>query len=179
MVRFTTSRMMQEDTTVPQTAATADVIVIGAGIIGASCAFHLAERGARVTVLEMQYAPAMGSTGKSAAGVRVQFTEEQNIRLSWESIQTYRDFPTTFGEDVGYRPIGYLLLVPPEQWADHRESVALQHRLGAPVEVLSADEAQRLVPFETAGLAGTTHGPADGVVDPHSATMAFARLARA
>ena len=60
--------MMQEDTTVPQTAATADVIVIGAGIIGASCAFHLAERGAGVRMLEMQYAPAMGSTGKSAAG---------------------------------------------------------------------------------------------------------------
>lgn len=158
---------------------TADVMVIGAGIIGASCAFHLAERGARVRVLEMQYAPAMGSTGKSAAGVRVQFTGEENIRLSWESIQTYRQFPEAFGEDVGYRPIGYLLLVPPEQWADHLNSVALQHQIGAPVNVLSLADAQHLVPFATAGLAGATHGPADGVVDPHSTTLAFLKLARA
>ena len=110
-------------------AQTADVVVIGAGIIGASCAYHLAQRGAQVTMLEMQSAPAMGSTGKSAAGVRVQFTEEVNVRLSWESIQNYRQFAERFGDDVGYRPIGYLLLVPPDQWADHLRSVALQHRL--------------------------------------------------
>ncbi|HZR39308.1 MAG TPA: FAD-binding oxidoreductase [Ktedonobacteraceae bacterium] len=157
---------------------TADVIIIGAGIIGAACAFHLGERGAKVTVLEMQHAPALGSTGKSAAGVRVQFTEEVNIRLSWESIQRYRQFLTLYGEDVGYLPIGYLLLVPPEQWADHLESVALQQHVGAPVNVLSLVEAQQLVPFETAGLAGATHGPADGIVDPHSTTLAFLKLAR-
>jgi len=157
---------------------TADVMVIGAGIIGASCACHLAERGARVRVLEMQSAPAMGSTGKSAAGVRVQFTEEVNIRLSWESIQWYRQFAEAFGDDVGYRPIGYLLLVPPDHWAAHLESVALQHRLGAPVEVLALADAQQIVPFETAGLAGATYGPADGIVDPHSATLALLKLAR-
>jgi glycine/D-amino acid oxidase-like deaminating enzyme len=157
---------------------TADVIVIGAGIIGASCAFHLAERGASVRVLEMQEGPAMGSTGKSAAGVRVQFTEEVNIRLSWESIQTYRQFPATFGEEVGYRPIGYLLLVPPEQWVDHLTGVALQQRIGAPVEVLSLADAQQIVPFAAVGLAGATYGPADGIVDPHSATLALLKLAR-
>jgi sarcosine oxidase subunit beta len=166
---------MQEDAAVPEIT---DVVVIGAGIVGASCAFHLAERGAHVTVLEMQEAPAMGSTGKSAAGVRVQFTDEVNVRLSWDSIQTYRQFSTRFGDDVGYRPIGYLLLVPLEQWTVHLESVTLQHSLGAPVTVLSLSDAQHLMPFETAGLAGATYGPADGVVDPHSATLAFLRLAR-
>jgi sarcosine oxidase subunit beta len=153
-------------------------MVLGAGIIGASCAFHLAERGVSVRVLEMQGAPAMGSTGKSAAGVRVQFTEEVNIRLSWESIQIYRQFPETIGDDAGYRPIGYLLLVPPDQWADHLASVALQRRLGAPVEALSLADAQQIVQFETAGLVGATYGPADGIVDPHSATLAFLRRAR-
>ncbi len=157
---------------------TADVLIIGAGIIGASCAFRLGERGVKTTVLEMQHAPALGSTGKSAAGVRVQFTEEVNIRLSWESIQEYRQFPALYGEDAGYRPIGYLLLVPPDRWAAHLESVALQQRLGVPVTVLSLEEAQQLVSFETAGLGGTTHGPADGVVDPHSATLTYLRLAR-
>ena len=60
----------------------ADVLIIGAGIIGASCAFRLRELGLKVVILEAQSAPAMGSTGRSAAGVRVQFTEEVNIRLS-------------------------------------------------------------------------------------------------
>src|SRR5579872_1612769 len=70
----------------------ADVLIIGAGIMGASCAFRLSERGLRVAVLEAQVAPAMGSTGRSVAGVRVQYTEEVNARLSWESIQEYRRF---------------------------------------------------------------------------------------
>ncbi len=158
---------------------TADVLVIGAGIIGAATAFRLAERGLRVALLEAQAAPAMGSTGRSAAGVRVQFTEEVNVRLSWESIQEYRAFPEVYGEASGYRPIGYLFLVPEAAWARHRAGVALQRRLGAPVQVLQPKEAQAIVAFVPEGIAGATYGPADGVVDPHCITHAYLRLARA
>src|SRR5947207_15598708 len=122
----------------------ADVIIIGAGIIGASCAFRLSEQGLKVVILEAQSAPAMGSTARSSAGVRVQFTEEVNIRLSWESIQEYQHFQDLYGEDAEYRPIGYLLLVPPERQAAHMESVRLQERLGVPVRVLVPEEAQRI-----------------------------------
>jgi sarcosine oxidase, subunit beta len=156
----------------------ADVLIIGAGIMGASCAFRLSERGLKVVVLEAQIAPAMGSTGRSAAGVRVQYTEEVNARLSWESIQEYQHFQDLYGEDGGYRPIGYLFLVPPDRWGEHLESVALQERLGAPVKVLTVEEAQSLVAFDTADIAGTTHGPADGIVDPHSVTFTYLRLAK-
>jgi len=156
----------------------ADVLIIGAGIMGASCAFRLSERGLKVVVLEAQVAPAMGSTGRSVAGVRVQYTEEVNALLSWESIQEYRRFQELYGEDAGYRPIGYLFLVPPERWDEHLESVRLQERIGAPVHVLTLEEAQQLIPFDTTGLAGSTHGPADGVVDPHSVTFTYLRLAK-
>ena len=156
----------------------ADVLIIGAGIMGASCSFRLSECGLKVAVLEAQAAPAMGSTGRSVAGVRVQYTEEVNARLSWESIQEYRRFSELYGEDAGYRPIGYLFLVPPERWDEHRESVRLQERIGAPVRVLPLEEAQQLISFDTTGLAGATHGPADGVVDPHSVTMTYLRLAK-
>jgi glycine/D-amino acid oxidase-like deaminating enzyme len=161
--------------------ATVDVLIIGAGIMGASCALRISERGLNVAVLEAQDAPATGSTGKSVAGVRVQYTEEVNIRLSWESIQEYRRFSELYGAEAqsGYLPIGYLLLVPPQRWPAHLASVALQQRAGVPVQVLSLDEAQRLVPFDPAHLAGATHGPADGVIDPHSVTLAYLRLARA
>jgi sarcosine oxidase subunit beta len=158
---------------------TADVAVIGAGIVGASCAFQLAERGLKVVVLEQAEAPATGATGRSVAGVRVQFTTEVNIRMSWLSIQTYRDFEQIYGEDVGYRPIGYLLLVPPDRWDVHLEGVALQKKVGVPVEVVELDDARRRIAFETGGLAGATFGPADGVVDPHMATHAWVSLGRA
>lgn len=154
-----------------------DTLIIGAGIIGASCAYRLSERGMSVAVLEAQTSPAMGSTGYSAAGVRVQFTEEVNIRISWESIQEYQHFQELYGEDAGYRPIGYLFLVPPERWAVHIDGVRLQERIGAPVKVLSVEDAQSLVQFDPAGIAGTTHGLADGIVDPHSVTFTYLRLA--
>src|SRR5690625_7904646 len=67
-----------------------DVIVIGAGIIGAALAFRLQQAGLSVGVIEREDAPAMHSTAKSAAGVRVQFGTEANVLLSWESIQEYR-----------------------------------------------------------------------------------------
>jgi len=160
-------------------AAHRDVVVVGAGIIGASCAYHLASRGLSVTVLEANPAPAMGSTGKSAAGVRVQFTTAPNIRLSLYSLPVYREFEDRYGHDVGYRAIGYLLLVPHERWDRHLESVRLQRELGAPVEVVDAEDARRFIPFDTDGIAGTTWGPWDGVIDPHMATLAWVDMARA
>lgn len=157
---------------------TYDVLVVGAGIVGAACAFRLAEQGLRVGVLEALPAPAMGSTGKSAAGVRVQFSTAANVRLSWESIREYAEFPQRFGHEVGYRPIGYLFLVPEAAWEAHLDAVAVQRGVGAPVEVLTPHEAQRLVRFDATGVRGATFGPRDGVVDPHGATLAYLQLAR-
>ncbi len=156
----------------------ADVLIIGAGIMGASCAFRLSERGLKVAILEAQGSPAIGSTGRSVAGVRVQFTEEVNIRLSWESIQEYQHFQDLYGEDAGYSPIGYLLLVPPERLAVHMDGVRLQERIGVPVRVLSVEEAQHLVQFDPTGIACITYGPADGIVDPHLVTFTYLRLAK-
>ncbi len=155
-----------------------DVLIIGAGIMGASCASFLSEQGVKVAVLEAQAAPAMGSTGRSAAGVRVQYSEEVNIRLSWESIQEYQYFQELYGEDAGYRPIGYLFLVPPERWVEHQMSASLQERLGVPVNALTLEAAQRIIEFDTTGIAGVTYGPIDGVVDPHRVTLTYLRVAK-
>lgn len=151
---------------------------MGSGIIGASCAWHLASRGLDVAVVEREGSPAMGSTGKSAAGVRVQFTTAPNIGLSMHSLPFYRDFERRFGHDVGYKPIGYLLLATEDRWARHLESVELQHAMGAPVEVLTPEEGLKYLPYETEGLAGATYGPWDGVIDPHMATNAWVAMAR-
>jgi sarcosine oxidase subunit beta len=153
-------------------------VVIGAGIVGASSAWHLASRGLSVMVVEKEVAPAMGSTGKSAAGVRVQFTTEANVRLSMHSLAVYREFEQKHGHRIGYQDIGYLLLVPHERWDRHLESVALQRSLGAPVDVLDTEEAQRYVDFNAEGLAGATFGPWDGVIDPHLATHAWVAMGK-
>ncbi len=159
-------------------ARASDAIVIGAGIMGASAAYQLARRKMSVRVLEREAGPALGSTGRSAAGVRVQFTTRHNILLSRYSIQRYRDFERRHGRDIGYRAIGYLLLAPEGRWASHMESVALQRRLGVPVEVVQPEDLAAFVPLNPAGLAGGTHGPRDGVIDPHLATQAWIRMGK-
>lgn len=164
----------------PAVIVDVDVVVVGAGIVGAVCAAELAVAGLRVAVLEREEAPAMGSTGLSAAGVRVQFVEPTNVALSLASIETYRTFPERHGVDVGYRPVGYLLLVPEADWAGHLGGVAVQHAMGAPVEVLAtADARRRFLDFDASGLAGATFGPTDGVVDPYLVTQAHLAIARA
>jgi len=157
---------------------TADVVVVGAGALGASSAFHLARTGLDVVVLDAFDGPAEGSTGRSFASVRAQWADALNIELSWRSIQAYRAFPDEYGIDVGYRPSGYLFLVPDSAWQAHLAAVDLQRQHGVPVDVLDPPAARRITPLETHGLAGATWGPADGVVDPHLATSAYLQLAR-
>jgi sarcosine oxidase subunit beta len=157
---------------------TADVVVVGAGALGASSAFHLARAGLRVVVVDAFAGPAEGSTGRSFASIRAQWADPLNIELSWRSIEAYRSFPEVHGIDVGYRPSGYLFLVPQVAWTAQLAAVDLQREHGVPVDVLDLDAARRLTPFASHGLAGATWGPADGVVDPHLATTAYLRLAR-
>ena len=159
--------------------AAADVAVVGAGIIGASCAYHLADAGLSVVVVDRNEAAAMGSTGLSAAGVRVQFVEPTNVALSLASIRDYAAFEDRYGADSGYRPVGYLLLVPEAAWDAHLAGVEVQRSLGAPVEVLDPEQARRrFVDLDPAGLAGATFGPIDGVVDPHAVTHTYLGRAR-
>jgi sarcosine oxidase subunit beta len=157
---------------------TADVLVVGAGAIGASSAHHLAGQGHRVIVVEALAGPAAGSTGRSFASIRGQWADPLNIELSWRSIQAFRDFPRTHGVDVGYRPSGYLLLVSEPAWPAQLDAVELQRAHGVPVEILSFADARQITPFEPAGLGGTTWGAADGVVDPHLLSSACLDLAR-
>jgi sarcosine oxidase subunit beta len=151
-----------------------DVIVIGAGIVGASCALRLAERGLAVTVVEREAAPATGSTARSAAGVRHQFSDPVNVMISRDAIAEYRQMP-----EAGYQPIGYLFYVPQAQWDAQCEAVRMQRELGADVRLLTPQQAAQIVPASLDGIAGASHCADDGIVDPHGICMAWVAQARA
>ena len=90
--------------------ATADAVIIGCGIVGASVAYHLRRRGGlKVTVLERDVI-GQGSTGRCNGGVRLQFATEINLRLSLLSTPVFERFEEEFGVDPDFRQFGYLLL---------------------------------------------------------------------
>lgn len=160
---------------------TADVIIIGGGVMGASTAYHLVRRGQRnVVLLEREPFFATGATGKNAGGIRHQFATEINIRLSLKSIAMLEHFEEELGQAIDLRFCGYLfLLTRPEDVATFRHNVALQHRLGVMTEWLTPDEVARRVPLLRTDdvLAGTFYAR-DGLADPAGVTQGYVNGAR-
>src|SRR5947209_13860585 len=123
---------------------TADVVIIGGGIVGSSIAWHLTHAGCKsVLVLERESSQGKGSTGKSMGGVRAQFTTPVNIQMSLYSIPFYAKFEErTGGYDSGYRPQGYLFLATSERHLEYlRTNQDTQRSLGLTgVAMLSTEE---------------------------------------
>jgi sarcosine oxidase subunit beta len=160
---------------------TADVVVIGGGVMGASSAYHLAAAGAgRVVLLEREAALGLGSTGLCAGGFRYQFSSEVNVRLSQASVPMIRSFTVEHGLPLDVHANGYLFVArTPATWAAYRGAAAFQRSLGAPVELLDAAACGELVPgLEIGDVLGATFGPEDGLADPSGLTNGYATLAR-
>src|SRR6185503_5459004 len=105
----------------------AEVVVIGAGVVGASVAYHLAARGCRdVLVIDRAHAAGAGSTGRATGGFRAQFATEINVQLSLLAREKLLRFREEIGVDPGYEPAGYLFLA---------RSEAELHALGAALRV--------------------------------------------
>lgn len=159
----------------------AQVVIIGAGIMGASIAYHLAARGCTdVIMLEQAETEVTGSTARSAAGVRHQFSSEVNVRLSLYGVERLKHFTEEIGGHAEFKQIGYLFLLDdPATWAEYQRSVAMQRRLGVRVELLTPEEAARFIPqTNIGGLVGATYGPDDGYCDPYGVAMGYLRRAR-
>jgi sarcosine oxidase subunit beta len=160
----------------------AEVVIVGGGCMGASVAYHLSRRGVTdVVLVEREKLLATGSTGRNAGGVRHQFSNEANIRLSIESIGLLERFADEVGQPIDFHQDGYLfLLSQPSSVETFRANVALQRRLGVDVQWLDAQQAAALAPgLDVAGVAGATFCQRDGVADPNGVTMGFARAAQA
>jgi sarcosine oxidase subunit beta len=159
---------------------TADVAVVGAGIMGVSTAYHLARLGAgRIVVLERD-SVCSGSTALASGGIRHQYVNRLGIELTTHSIVSYERFEEEFGVDPNFRQHGYLILISTEDaLAVAQRSAALQRSLGVEVEVLDAEATRRLCPYlRTDDLLGASYTPRDGYADPYLCTTAIAARAR-
>jgi sarcosine oxidase, subunit beta len=159
---------------------TADVAIIGGGIMGASTAYHLARRGCQDVVILERDLLAQASTGLSAGGIRQQFSHPANIRLSQEAVRVFERFDEEFGVDIEFRQVGYLFLAQSEAvWQEFLSNVELQRQYQVPVEALSPEEIRSRWPYlNVQDLRGGTFCAEDGYADPYMAAMGFAQAAR-
>ncbi len=157
------------------------MIIIGAGVVGSSIAYHLTEAGCRnVLILERETSPGKGSTGKSMGGVRAQFATPVNIQMSLYSIPFFRDFEEATGHPSGYRPQGYLFVATRQSHLEYlRGNYSQQTALGLKtVQLLSAGEVLRIAPeLRSDDILGGSFCWTDGFVDPNSVMSGF--MARA
>jgi sarcosine oxidase subunit beta len=163
------------------TPKTADIVIIGGGVMGASAAYHLAKRGIKnVVLLEKEEFFGTGATGRCAGGVRYQFSTEINVKLSLESLPMIERFKEETGQDVDYRQCGYLLVATNEKDAQvFKHNVEMQNGLGVQTQLLSGDEVRERLPlmkFEDA-IAGTFN-PKDGLVDPNGVVAGYVSAAQ-
>ena len=161
---------------------TADVVIIGSGIVGSSVAYHLAEQGCtNVLVIEREAHQGKGSTGKSMGGVRAQFSTAVNIQMSRYSIDFFSRFDEVVGHPADYRAHGYLFCATNERHLDYlKTNRERQMALGVKnVELVSREDILKFVPqLRVDDIIGGTFCPTDGFVDPHSVMMGFMLKAR-
>jgi len=155
---------------------TADVIVIGGGVMGASTAYHLALKGCQdVLLLERESFFGMEATGKCAGGIRYQFGTEINVRLSKLSLPMLARFEEELGQPIDLNYCGYLFLLTEEEDVEvFRRNVAMQRRLGVGTEWLEPDQIAELAPLvELEGVRAGTFNPDDGLADPNSVVQGY------
>lgn len=162
-----------------QLPASAEVVVIGGGVMGTSTLYHLAAAGCTDTVLVERETIAAGSTSKAAGGIRAQFSDELNIRMALENIRRFEAFSDEIGVDIDYKQWGYLFLLQEEHLPAFGAALELQNRLGVPSRLITVEEAAALVPqLGLTGVVAATFCPIDGYATPESVAQGYAAAAR-
>lgn len=157
----------------------AEVVIVGGGVMGASTAFHLAEAGVHVVLLERSDL-ASGSTVKAAGGVRANFSDELNIALGLRSLDAFEAFAQRPGQDIDLHQPGYLfVLTRPEDVELFTQSVALQNAMGVDSRMLTPEQAKELSPYlNIDDVLAAAYSPRDGHCSPESVVLGYAAGAR-
>ena len=157
----------------------ADVVIIGGGIIGSGIAYELTKRGVKnVVILEKSYISS-GSTGRCGAGVRQQWGLEANCRLAKGSVDIFEHLSEELDYDIEFRQGGYLVLAHNEaQVSQFKKNIALQNSVGIPSRFVSREEAKEICPpINTDTFIKATFCPTDGHANPFLTNFAYVRAA--
>jgi glycine/D-amino acid oxidase-like deaminating enzyme len=151
----------------------AEVVVVGAGIVGANIALQLARRAAGDVLLLDERGPAAGMSGRSFRQVRTHYSNEVTTRLAHRGIEILRGWSDHVGVgDSGFEPVGYLLAVADEQADGCAANVALGRSLGVRTELVPAERLREIEPLLAAGgLACGAWEPDSGLIDPVKVTL--------
>src|SRR5512147_927525 len=156
-----------------------DAIVIGAGVIGASIAYNLSQRGLKVLILERQ-SVAVGATGASSGLVRMHYDLEIDAALAWQSFHFFRNWRERVGGECGFHRTGFLQIVAPDKNDQLRGNVAMQKRIGILTDLVTAAEVRKLAPmFKTDDFELAAYEPESGYADPVLTTNSFLANAKA
>src|SRR5438874_11164455 len=158
----------------------ASAVIVGGGVIGTSAAFHLAEAGVDVVLLE-RAALASGSTSRAAGGVRAQFSDALNIQLGQRSLAAFRGFDKRPGWEIDLKQVGYLFVLTKACDVPLFENnVALQNEYGVPSRMLTGAEARALCPLLAGDdILAAAFSPEDGHAAPEAVVQGYAFAARA
>ena len=150
-----------------------DAIVVGAGITGASTAYHLVGAGLRRVLLLERGAPASGGTGKSAAVVRQHYSTPLLARLAKQSVGMLQSIDAEIGGGA-FSQCGYVMLIPPDLKAAAEGNMAMQRDVGVDTRWLDDDEIDRMLPWiNRDGVAGVVYEKEGGYADPVRVTEAY------
>ena len=158
---------------------TADILIVGGGVMGASIAYYLAQqRSGRVVLLERE-ALASGTTGRSGAIVRQHYSNDFTIRMAKESLIVFQHFAEQVGGDCGFMTTGMIVTANEHAAAALQANVQMQQEQGVDTRLLRASEIREVAPeFSDVGVALACYEPATGVADPMATTSCFAQRAR-
>jgi len=155
-----------------------DAIVIGAGVIGTSIAFHLTQRGLKPVILERKQI-GFGATGSSSGLVRMHYDLEVESRLAWESFQYFRNWNERVGGECGFRRTGFLHIEPAKHHGQLRANVEMQKKLGIPTEVITGGDVKKLAPsFQTDDIEYAAYEPESGYADATLTANSFLTAAK-
>jgi sarcosine oxidase subunit beta len=157
---------------------TADAIIIGGGIHGASLAFHLAQRGMKCLLLEKNFL-AGGATGRSSGLVRMHYDLEPESRLAWVSFQYFRDWAEMVGGECGFTRTGFIHIPLPEYTDSLKANIDMHQSLGIPSLLVTARDVKRLAPsFKVDDFEYAAYEPESGYADPNMSTSSLTSAAR-
>ncbi len=158
---------------------TADIVVIGGGVTGASIAFHLSRMGAGQVVLLERKHLAAGSTGTSSGLVRMHYDNPLEAELAIKSFEVFRHFDELVGGDCGFVRTGFVRTVEPHNLEALRANVQMLQDLGANTWLISGDELRSMAPYlTTSDIPLAAYEPDSGYADAHLTNMGFAGAAR-